>query len=460
MMLISVSLNLLFLTLFIRSFSEFKNNKFVLPTYITVVLIQWYLNRNGMTFYGRWIILLLNLCYIMYMYKGKISKKLIYFIFVYFIFAISELVSVLLLEIFNVVSAPIDVHSSTYLIVILTTQIISYTIGFTLSKFYHDKNTIKFTYIVLIPIIFLLGIALCYKDYREILQKNQIFLNVFFFLTILIFISFLIQYGFIHNLQIKEELKLEKMENEFNAIKFDMMDRNYKSNFNFMHSLLHEITTLKSRIEKSENQTEYAQSIDAIEKIVLENFNQIYSNNIAMSVVLNEYKSKLENKHIKLSMNLPTDIFSNIKHDEQINLYLCLFDVLMITHSSLCKGYEGALKLILDIDDDDFGTLSFENAESLEDFSEKIKTMIDGVYKDRNLVVLLDLPGGSPANVSLPFINSSRKFIAGINLPFVLELMTMKKNGISWEELNIEEICENASRSMVFYNKLLDGGNV
>ena len=47
-----------------------------------------------------------------------------------------------------------------------------------------------------------------------------------------------------------------------------------------------------------------------------------------MSVVLNECKSKLENKHIKLSMNLPTDIFSNIKYDEQINLYLCLFDVI------------------------------------------------------------------------------------------------------------------------------------
>ena len=117
------------------------------------------------------------------------------------------------------------------------------------------------------------------------------------------------------------------MENEFNAIKFDMLDRNYKSNFNFMHSLLHEITTLKNRIEKSGDQAEYAQSIDTIEKIVLENFNQIYSNNIAMSVVINEYKSKLENKHIKLSMNLPTDIFSNIKYDEQINLYLCLFDV-------------------------------------------------------------------------------------------------------------------------------------
>ena len=369
MMLISVSLNLLFLTLFIRSFSEFKNNKFVLPAYIIVVLIQWYLNQNGMTFYGRWIILLLNLCYIMFMYKGKIPKKLIYFIFAYFIFAISELVSVLLLEIFNVVSAPIDVHSSTYLIVILTTQIISYTIGFTLSKFYHDKNTIKFTYIVLLPIIFLLGIALCYKDYREILQKNQIFLNVFFFLTILIFISFLIQYGFIHNLQIKEELKLEKMENEFNAIKFDMMDRNYKSNFNFMHSLLHEITTLKNKIEKSGDQAEYAQSIDTIEKIVLENFNQIYSNNIAMSVVLNECKSKLENKHIKLSMNLPTDIFSSIKYDEQINLYLCLFDIIFekIKENSVLSIQGCSTKL------QDVIKVVFESQEQCDEFGKLFK---------------------------------------------------------------------------------------
>ena len=42
------------------------------------------------------------------------------------------------------------------------------------------------------------------------------------------------------------------------------------------------------------------------------------------------------------------------------------FDVLMITHAGLCKGYADVLKLILDIDEDDFGTLSFENGESLD----------------------------------------------------------------------------------------------
>jgi len=89
------------------------------------------------------------------------------------------------------------------------------------------------------------------------------------------------------------------------------------------------------------------------------------------------------------------------------------FDVLMITHAGLCKGYADALKLILDIDEDDFGTLSFENGESLDDFSEAIRATIEERYKDRNLVVLLDLPGGSPANTALPFMSSSRKLIAG-----------------------------------------------
>lgn len=115
------------------------------------------------------------------------------------------------------------------------------------------------------------------------------------------------------------------------------------------------------------------------------------------------------------------------------------FDVLMITHAGLCKGYADALKLILDIDEDDFGTLSFENGESLDDFSEAIRATIEERYKDRNLVVLLDLPGGSPANTALPFMSSSRKLIAGVNLPLVLEIMAMKKSGTTWEELDLDK---------------------
>ena len=57
--------------------------------------------------------------------------------------------------------------------------------------------------------------------------------------------------------------------------------------------------------------------------------------------------------------------------------------------------------------------------------------------------------------MALPFLSASRKLVAGINLPFVLELMIAKKNGTLWEDLDIENMIENAKSSMVFYNKLL-----
>ena len=131
------------------------------------------------------------------------------------------------------------------------------------------------------------------------------------------------------------------------------------------------------------------------------------------------------------------------------------FDILMVTHAELSKGCFSAMKLILDINNEDMETVSFEAGEALDTFSEKLAEIIEKKYKDRKIIILLDLPGGTPANMALPFLSASRKLVAGINLPFVLELMIAKKNGTSWEELDLENMIENAKSSMVFYNKLL-----
>ena len=92
--------------------------------------------------------------------------------------------------------------------------------------------------------------------------------------------------------------------------------------------------------------------------------------------------------------------------------------------------------------------------------SSELAAKIEERYKDRNLVVLLDLPGGSPANTALPFMSSSRKLIAGVNLPLVLEIMAMKKSGTTWEELDLDDTCKSAAQSIVLYNNFLNGGNV
>lgn len=131
------------------------------------------------------------------------------------------------------------------------------------------------------------------------------------------------------------------------------------------------------------------------------------------------------------------------------------FDILMVTHAELSKGYFSALKLILDIDEADLETVSFEEGEPLDTFSEKLNVIIEDKHKSRNMVILVDLPGGTPANMAAPFMSESRKLVAGVNLPFVLELMIAKKSGTSWDELNIDSIINNAKNSLVFYNKLL-----
>ena len=134
------------------------------------------------------------------------------------------------------------------------------------------------------------------------------------------------------------------------------------------------------------------------------------------------------------------------------------FEVLLVTHAALSKGYFSALQLILDIDQNDLDVLSFEAGEALDTFSNKISEVVENKYKNKNMVILLDLPGGTPANMALPFLSDSRKLVAGINLPLVLELMIAKKNGVSWGELNVETIIENARKSILFYNKMIKNG--
>lgn len=131
------------------------------------------------------------------------------------------------------------------------------------------------------------------------------------------------------------------------------------------------------------------------------------------------------------------------------------FGVLMAAHGGLAKGYVSALKLVLDIDDTDLDIVSFEEGESTEEFEQQLKAVIEGRYGQRNLVILLDIPGGTPANTALRFLSDSRRLIAGANLAVAVEVMMAKKNHTPWEELDLDSIAEDGKNSVVYYNRLL-----
>ena len=64
------------------------------------------------------------------------------------------------------------------------------------------------------------------------------------------------------------------------------------------------------------------------------------------------------------------------------------FDILMITHAELSKGYFSAMELILDINNEDMEIVSFEAGEALDAFSEKLAEIIEKKYKHRKIIVL------------------------------------------------------------------------
>ena len=80
---------------------------------------------------------------------------------------------------------------------------------------------------------------------------------------------------------------------------------------------------------------------------------------------------------------------------------------------------------------------------------------IEEQYRDRNLVILLDIPGGTPANTALRFLSDSRRLIAGANLTVAVEVMMEKKNHTPWDKLNLDSIAEDGKNSIVYYNRLL-----
>lgn len=129
------------------------------------------------------------------------------------------------------------------------------------------------------------------------------------------------------------------------------------------------------------------------------------------------------------------------------------FQILLATHGDLGKGYLHTLGIILDMPEDEISIVSFQAQETLESFEERFQEKVNA-YDDQHLVILLDLPGGTPANIALRFLHPARTLIAGFNLPFLLELVLAKMNQTPWEDFHLSQSLQHAKDSMICYNDL------
>lgn len=112
-----------------------------------------------------------------------------------------------------------------------------------------------------------------------------------------------------------------------------------------------------------------------------------------------------------------------------------MIGALIVTHGGLAEEFVRAARTI----EPDLATLhslvldwNVDPAEAGRQVGERIRDIDEG----DGVVVLTDMFGGTPSNVSLPFLEAGKvEIVSGVNLPMVITLASRSSRGIPLGEL-------------------------
>lgn len=102
-------------------------------------------------------------------------------------------------------------------------------------------------------------------------------------------------------------------------------------------------------------------------------------------------------------------------------------------------------------------TIDFLENQSIDDIDNNINEKLKSLNKEEGILVLTDLLGGSPFNRAM--LKSTEeplmKVIAGVNMPLVIELLSLRDSKKPIDDL-IKEVIKNSKESIVFGNEMFE----
>lgn len=100
--------------------------------------------------------------------------------------------------------------------------------------------------------------------------------------------------------------------------------------------------------------------------------------------------------------------------------------VVIVTHYRLGHEFLQALRLIVP-EAPQFGAVAIEPHQSVEEMRRAIDAALQAADEGQGVLVLTDMFGGTPSNISLSFLEDRRvEVVTGVNLPMLIKLATLR----------------------------------
>jgi PTS system mannose-specific IIA component len=105
-----------------------------------------------------------------------------------------------------------------------------------------------------------------------------------------------------------------------------------------------------------------------------------------------------------------------------------MIGIVIVTHCQLGEALIGAAEFIIGSQPGSLESVSIDLNESAEKLRDKISQGIKNVKGQEGVLILTDMFGGTPSNLSYSFLEEGRiEVLSGVNLPILIQAASMRK---------------------------------
>ena len=133
-----------------------------------------------------------------------------------------------------------------------------------------------------------------------------------------------------------------------------------------------------------------------------------------------------------------------------------MIGILLVTHANLGSALIETAELILEGSRENIGFVSINIQKKPERLRKKIKKGISKVKTDDGILILTDMFGGTPSNLSYSFLEEGKvEVISGVNLPILLKAINLRGR-MDMDDLT-SSLIKNGRRSISLASGILKG---